>query len=81
MEKGLALGAASYLGFLALDKQLNLVADVETVYRLLGLKFEIRKHWENGYNTTMMWDHRLAQGGDKKCFVMIEDDGRYVCRD
>ena len=76
MEKGLALGAASYLTWLALDKKLNIAADVETVTRLLGLKFEFRRHWENGYNAALLWNDALARGGNKKCFVMLEDDGR-----
>jgi hypothetical protein len=76
MEKGLAVGAATYLGWLALDKQLNLAADVETLTRLLGLKFEIKKHWENGYNTAMLWTDALNRGGNKKCLVMLEDDGK-----
>jgi hypothetical protein len=76
MEKGLALGAASYLAWLALDKQLNLGADLETLTRLLGLKFEIKKHWENGYNSTMFWTDALNRGGDKKCLIMLEDDGK-----
>ena len=76
MEKGLALGAASYLTWLGLDSKFNVAADIETVYRLLGLKFEIKKHWENGYNATLMWTDALQRGGDKKCLVMIEDDGK-----
>ena len=76
MEKGLALGAASYLAWLALDEKYNLSADVETVSRLLPLKFEIRKHWEGGYNATLYWNDAVAKGGDKKCLIMLEDDGR-----
>lgn len=76
MEKGLALGAASYLAWLALDKQYNVSADLETVTRLLPLKFEIRKHWENGYNATALWTDALTRGGNKRCLVMIEDDGK-----
>jgi len=76
MEKGLALGAASYLTWLALDNQFNLSGDIETVYRLTGIKLEIAKHTKNGYNAAMFWDDALKRGGDKKSLVMIEEDGR-----
>ena len=76
MEKGLALGVASYLALKAVDSKLNLSSDIETAYRLVGLKREIRQHWENGFNATLLWNDALKRGGKKEALIMLEDDGR-----